>query len=444
MTQAEVKGVFVKRVLAQSMRRRAGLPSILMLLLVAAIIATIAWALVEGFERERALRVQVEATSASLSEFSNMQRGVFEAATGAHGYALKGDPRYLRRYNAGRETTESALEKMANLPGPADAGERSSKLRELGETIDTHFRMIEIAVQLAQQGSTEEAQSWIAATDDYDRMTSIVALTNELEREEAGLLARDIAAVEASAARTRPILLALLGSLFLFFLIGSWYALRTLRAERRAQAASAERAAREAADLLANELNHRVKNMFAIVQSIVGSTLRAESDAASAAHKVGQRIQALSVAHDVSQGAGTMSINALSELIERTLAPYEQDNRTTVIDGPQVHLPRHLVTPLGLILHELATNAVKYGAWSVDEGGTVAISWSLDGESDLLQLMWRESGGPAPEEPEDTGFGSRMISTAARQLKAQIDQNWLATGLEVIIRFELPDEEGVQ
>lgn len=439
-----MEGVFVKRILAQSMRRRAGLPSILMLLLVAAIIATIAWALVEGFERERALRAQVEATSASLSEFGNMQRGVFEAVTGAHGYALKGDPRYLRQYNAGRKTTESALEKMGSLPGPADVGDRPSKLRELGETIDTHFRMIEIAIQLAQQGSTEEAQAWIAATDDYDRMTSIVKLTQELEREEAGLLARDIAAVEASAARTRPILLALLGSLFLFFLIGSWYALRTLRAERRAQAASSERAAREAADLLANELNHRVKNMFAIVQSIVGSTLRAENDTATAAHKVGQRIQALSVAHDVSQGAAAMSINALGELVERTLAPYRQDNRAIMIDGPQLHLPQHLVTPLGLILHELATNAVKYGAWSVEQGGAVAISWSLEGTPELLELTWRESGGPAPETPEETGFGSRMISTAARQLEAEIDQNWLKTGLEVVIRFELPEGEDAQ
>ncbi|WP_265529338.1 HWE histidine kinase domain-containing protein [Sphingomicrobium marinum] len=434
----------VKRFLAQSMRRRTGLPSILMLLLVAAIIATIAWSLVKGFERERALRAQVEATSASMSEFGNMQRGVFEAVTGAHGYALKGDPRYLRRYNAGRETTENALETMANLPGPAEAGDRAAKMRELRETIDTHFRMIEIAVQLAQQGSTEEAQSWIAATDDYDRMTSIVALTQELEGEEAALLARDITAVEASAARTRPILLALLGSLFLFFLIGSWYALRTLRAERRAQAASAERAAREAADLLANELNHRVKNMFAIVQSIVGSTLRAESDTAMAAQKVGQRIQALSVAHDVSQGASTMSINALSELIERTLAPYEQDNRAILIDGPRVHLPRNLVTPLGLIIHELATNAVKYGAWSVEEGGTVKISWSLKGSPEMLKLTWQESGGPAPEEPDQTGFGSRMISTAARQLKAEVDQNWLETGLEVVISFELPAEEDDQ
>jgi two-component sensor histidine kinase len=101
-----------------------------------------------------------------------------------------------------------------------------------------------------------------------------------------------------------------------------------------------------------------------------------------------------------------------------------------------------MVTPIGLIMHELATNAAKYGAFSAD-GGTVGVSWELlpDPEGDrLVRLRWEEQGGPAPQVgeggPDITGFGTRMTALAVSQLGGTLDRQWPASG--AIAQFEFP------
>ena len=97
-------------------------------------------------------------------------------------------------------------------------------------------------------------------------------------------------------------------------------------------------------------------------------------------------------------------------------------------------MPARQITPLGLVLHELATNAVKYGCWS--SGGLLRVEWRRDGEN--LHLDWREEHAGATSEPARTGFGSLLMPSAARQLRGSIDRSFTPAGVEVTMRFPLP------
>ena len=190
--------------------------------------------------------------------------------------------------------------------------------------------------------------------------------------------------------------------------------------------------ARDRADLLARELNHRVKNLFAVILAIVQMSARDKPEAKEVTDSIAQRIRALLTAHEVSQGELDRPVASLRALVETSLAPYRSSKHPAEIDGPEIMLPAKRVTPLGLVLHELTTNAVKYGAWSNE--GTVHVTWSeKDG---TVTLNWRETGADLDELPERKGFGSLLMTSAARQFGGTFDRSFTQDGLQVTI--ELP------
>jgi PAS domain S-box-containing protein len=169
------------------------------------------------------------------------------------------------------------------------------------------------------------------------------------------------------------------------------------------------RRSEEQRNLLLNELNHRVKNTLATVQSLAMQTLRNTERSEDARELFDSRLSALSRAHDLLtlqnwEGAG------LRDVVNRALAPFRVEDRFA-IEGPDVRLSPKQALALSIALHELATNAAKYGALSKEQG-RVAVTWSIsageDGEP-LLDFAWTESGGPKVSPPTRTGFGSRLI-----------------------------------
>ena len=195
---------------------------------------------------------------------------------------------------------------------------------------------------------------------------------------------------------------------------------RAARAEAEAAQAAVVSEARDRADLLARELNHRVKNLFAVVLAIVQMSARDKPEAKEVTNSIAQRIRALLTAHEVSQGELERPVASLRALVETSLAPYRSSNHPAEIDGPEIMLPAKRVTPLGLVLHELTTNAVKYGAWK-DEG-TVHVSWSE--QDGTVTLEWRETGAQLGDAPEHTGFGSLLMTSAARQFGGTFERNF--------------------
>ncbi len=153
------------------------------------------------------------------------------------------------------------------------------------------------------------------------------------------------------------------------------------------------------------------------------------------------RLDALANAHKLlvdSEWRGT----ELTALADHQLRPYIMDlpDRLSV-DGEPLVLPAHIATPLGLVLHELATNAARHGAWSV-AGGTVHLSWRQDsdgGNGCRLSVVWRERNGPPVHEPDHAGFGSRLIQGGIPG--ADVRHQYAADGVVCTISLLLSDSE---
>jgi PAS domain S-box-containing protein len=166
--------------------------------------------------------------------------------------------------------------------------------------------------------------------------------------------------------------------------------------------------------LMNRELAHRVKNSLAVIQAMARQTLRSSSTPQAFATAFEGRLQALSTSHNLltaSQWEGA----ELGELIRAQLAPNIASADQLRLSGPPVNLPPGTATSLGLVLHELSTNAAKYGALSVP-AGKVGISWTVSGAGKDRQLLldWRESGGPAVTRPQEKGFGSTLIAHSGK------------------------------
>ena len=163
-------------------------------------------------------------------------------------------------------------------------------------------------------------------------------------------------------------------------------------------------------NLLLSELSHRVKNTLAVVQSMARQTFRGAKNFGQALTSFEGRLGALSVAHDLLvkndwQGA------ELEDLVRNQLgAQFMEGDGSVKLEGPHIMLPANLATPFGLLLHELGTNAIKYGALS-KMTGTVALTWRLllQNNGQLLQVEWREVGGPHLNGEAQPGFGSFLI-----------------------------------
>jgi two-component sensor histidine kinase len=119
-------------------------------------------------------------------------------------------------------------------------------------------------------------------------------------------------------------------------------------------------------------------------------------------------------------------------LVETALAPYRSKSERCRIEGADLPLAARMAVPLGLVLHELATNAVKYGAWS-GPGGTVSVSWRRDGGR--VRLVWREQGQGELAAPQREGFGTMLMASSARQMSGTIERTFHPDGIEVRIEF---------
>ena len=203
---------------------------------------------------------------------------------------------------------------------------------------------------------------------------------------------------------------------------------------------------RDRAQLLAREINHRVKNLFAVIGSIVALAGRDAPEARGVLGGLKDRIGALAAAHTASQGEFDGDVVSLDRIVETVLAPYGREGSegsSVETDGPHVPLRFEAVTPMGLILHELATNATKHGALSVPTG-RVRVRWSHPAEG-RVRLEWTETGGPPiAKKPAAGGFGSLLLQQAVKQLGATVRRHWPPEGFRMTLEFPLDraDEEG--
>jgi two-component sensor histidine kinase len=179
--------------------------------------------------------------------------------------------------------------------------------------------------------------------------------------------------------------------------------------ERLKQALAEREEAERRHMLLINELNHRVKNTLAIVQSLASQTLRGERVSATVRQSFIGRLIALAGAHDVLTSADWQTAD-LTEIVRRSVGPFDNGGGRIKVEGPAVRLSPRTALALAMAVHELATNAAQHGALS-DDRGRVSVDWKVasGGAGDRLAWVWRELGGPAVARPRTTGFGARLI-----------------------------------
>jgi two-component sensor histidine kinase len=199
---------------------------------------------------------------------------------------------------------------------------------------------------------------------------------------------------------------------------------------------------REAEDrqrLILKELNHRVKNSLAVVQAIVSQTIRM-SRPSEAFERIQARLMAVSRTHDFLNKSNWGGVS-LMDLLKGELEAFSaRDASRIALQGVSVMLDSTTALALGLIFHELATNAAKYGSLSVDQG-RLTVTWSLirAGAQPQLSVVWTESGGPPVRAPRRTGFGSRLINGSVQgTLSGEVKLEFARTGLVCRILIPVP------
>lgn len=196
------------------------------------------------------------------------------------------------------------------------------------------------------------------------------------------------------------------------------------------------RNALEERDLLAKELAHRIKNIFAVVIGLASLQARKSPENAPFVKELTQALRALSRAHEFVRPQNGPTQESLTGLLEALFAPYSAGgNEPRVrVSGIDTAISARVATPLALVFHELATNSAKYGALSADGGH---IELTIADEDDVIALAWREHGGPPVHDPEATGFGSRLVEMSVTgQLQGTWDRRFVEDGL--VVDFTIP------
>jgi len=373
------------------------------------------------------------------------------------------------------EVTERVLSDRTRLA----ADQRRAMLLDLGDRLrdlDTVSEMTRIAAEIVGQalnvsragyGRLDAASEYITIEQDWTSGTSISvagrhrfedygALREELDRGEP-LVVDDVEADPRTASGSsllRAIDVAAMvnmpvrehgRSVALFFVhvreTRHWTTdeIGFLRAAAdRVELSVARVRAEEQQRLINHELSHRMKNLLAMVQSIATQTMRGATDVDTAKEVLAGRLIALGKAHDLLLG-GALASTQMEPVIRSALQVHEDKDERFRISGPRLEIGADRALSLALMLHELATNAAKYGALSTEDG-SVDLRWEIltDQEQPLLRLSWIEVGGPPVSPPKRKGFGSRFIERGlASQVGGELILAYPPTGVTCTITAPL-------
>ena len=190
--------------------------------------------------------------------------------------------------------------------------------------------------------------------------------------------------------------------------------------------------------LLMGELTHRVRNILAVIQAIARHTLRSSPAKEDFVERFEGRLAALAGAHTLLVQSDWRGAD-LGDLAHQQLEAYIAENPDRLrIQGEPILLPADIATPFGLVLHELATNAAKYGALT-NSVGSVAVTWTVSAGNNprRLRFVWKETNGPAPNRPASRGFGTTLIESAIPG--AQVQRAFEPDGFTCTIELPVPE-----
>ncbi len=436
----EVRNVFNRNspwVMNLSVRLQA-IPRAWLLGVMTALLVGIGLLLVQSSMSQHAARDGALAEADAQMGLESLNQSLVDAETGQRGFLLTLDPAYLEPYDRAVKLLPDNLAavklRFMQNTDPAVA----EHLGPLSDLIRTKLDELGSTVRAARAGDSSAALERVRTGQGKQVMDQIrqhMAALAQIQRQ-----SRDAAFDEANRAEARVVPLLL--TMWLVLLALLWTGYHGERARARAEIAAAQtaqlRELNERNELLARELAHRVRNLFGVVLSLIGLSARKPGTTAEVIADITQRVHALSRAHNVATGevSGAVELSALLTSLCQPYSTGESNKPAITLNGTNEVVPAYMVSPFALIVHELATNAAKYGALSVP-GGLVRITWEAPDSASPLQVEWRESGGPAPSETHGSsdqpggGFGQRMTEAAMRQIGGTLTREFPPEGAVV-------------
>jgi len=388
---------------------------------------------------EQAQRAQADRAATVLDLLRDISRDATNAESAQRGYFITLDRRYLEPYDLARARYRSSLAKLRDLAVASGDPLQPRMVDEIAGLSEAKFAEMQESVALIAAAELNEARRRILSDRGQQTMEQLRYSVATLARNEQAHLDRARSRAIDAEQRIVPLLVGLLLMILIALGLALNLALRHAEAEARASQAAELAEARDRAHLLAGELNHRTKNLFAVILALIKMSGRDDPAMVPAVETIAARVTALMRAHELTQGHGGAQRVVLAKLVDTVLAPYRNSGVAVSTDGPAVELRAREATPIGLVLHELATNCVKYGAWSTP-GGRLDVNWRV-GEPDApLELHWREYCKQAiGENTPERGFGSALLDGSIRQVSGAIERTFHADGIEVTILVPRPD-----
>jgi len=411
--------------------RLTGVLATIVAVLIAAVAGTALYTSVKFADAEQSARTTIQDATTYSRALDRLKDAVVDAETGQRGYLLTGDRDYLRPYTAAQTLLEGF-------------GEEGSELSALRIEEDTELRMlvanklteINETIRLFDLGSPRAALSMIQTDRGHEMMEDIRRLVRARQ---------DEAEVRADAAADRVIsynersglvsnllgLLLILAAVMGIFTLIQWIMARRVEEEAEEAIGTAERI-----EIIAYELDHRMKNLFAVAQGMLRQSARGRGEAVKQfAEEATSRLRAMSHAYSATRDLDDDRSLPKSVIIDRVVRSqlHKQHRFDTVGDDGDVS--DKAVSPLALILHEWTTNALKYGAWKPDADpngpSDVRISWRTT-EDGNYELLWDEQHEHRENSiPESSGYGSKLIKACAAQLGGKVDYDWHDGGVRI-------------
>ena len=414
-----------------------------LLVIVVAIAMLLVWGAkgtVDAFKADEISQAQTTQTSNTVKHIRQIQIALVDSETAKRGFVISGDPEDLKAFNNGIRQYRAAIEALNSVLQGVKTRTQVELIFNVEQLSEEKIADMARTIDLVQKQRQAEAIALIMDGEGKMLMGQIRGNLDALYEIERGLM-------EGSMANTRNIqnnsfrrLIAMGAGVLLLLSCIIYLFIRAASLDQTLDLLDDVNAERQRSDLLSKELNHRVKNLFAVITSIVRLTGRNEKNTDMAVNKITDRILALSRAHSLTVAQDNKDVTDLETLIQALLSPYETPTRHYTIEGPHLELSQSTLTPLGLLLHELATNALKYGAWSTEKGGSIDVSWKLrvgeTEDSSLVTLFWNESSNSALQVTDfkESGFGFRMMTMSMRQLDGDIQREW-KDGLNLTAQF---------
>lgn len=376
--------------------------------------------------------------SETLRTLRAATESAINAETGQRGYLLTGDTAYLAPFRQAEQEWPSLLDRLQDRD-TSSGEDRDDILSVLKKLQEAKLAEMNRTIDLYDSGDLEAAIEMVRSNRGKLLMDDYRLMSGRYEAELSKTLAEDQLVLDLGRGRPFILLGALFLAIMIMLIIGYVLERRRATAENRLEQARELSEAHERTALLARELNHRVNNLFSIVLAIVSLAARRHDDKDRMITDIRERIHALSRAHSVARdGPEGVIVLPLDKLLKTVLQPYlDQQGNRVILSDARIQLPTRAITPLGLILHELATNAAKYGALST-ENGTLEVTAEMKKSDDeegtrCVHLCWSEHG--AEVELGHEGFGTTMMHAAAKQLHGKIMIDPRKDGMRVELNF---------